>query len=162
MQMEDAEAEAETKTKPKGGRDRVSHKQLERCSCGPSQVESVSYGLPDDSFISLTRCLSCEGLTDWTIRKHETKFNRDSDESQDTPSDDSEPKTDENTTDAPDAGGVSGFISFLGRETIALVIVGIGVTIFAVQWGFTMLTGAIALLSFLVILPLLYFTNSEY
>lgn len=160
--MEDAEAEEETASNPKRGRDRVSHKQLERCSCGPSKVESVSYGLPDDSFISLTRCLSCQGLTDWKIRKHESKFDRDSDASQETSSDDPEPQTDENTTDSQDVGGVSGFISFLERETIALVIIGIGVTIFAVQWGFTMITGAIALLSFLVILPLLYFTNSEY
>jgi len=162
MQMEDAEAEADVDSKPKSSRDRVSHKQLERCQCGPNQVESVSYGLPDDSFISLTRCLKCQGLTDWKIRKHESMVNQDTNESQETSSDDPEPQTDENTTDSQDTSGISGFISFLERETIALFIVGIGVTIFAVQWGFTTFTGAIALLSFFVILPLLYFTNSEY
>jgi len=162
MQMEDAKAEEETEGKPKTGRDRVSHKQLERCHCGPSQIESVSYGLPDDSYISLTRCLNCQGLTDWKIRKHESKLNGASSESQETSGDNSEPQTDENTTETQDANGISGFISFLERETIALFIVGVGVTIFAVQWGFTILTGAIALLSFLLILPMLYFTNSEY
>lgn len=137
-------------------------KQLERCDCGPKEIESVSYSLPDDSFISLTRCTHCGGLTDWKIRKHDSKSAQKRNNEPQTPT--SEPPSE--SEDPPDQtqkpSGFSDFISFLGRETIALLIVGIGVTIFAMQWGLTMITGAVALLSFLVILPLLYITNSEY
>ena len=136
-------------------------KQLERCDCGPKKIESVSYSLPDNSFISLTRCTNCGGLTDWKIHKHEAKSAQKHDNEPRTPT--GEPPSE--SEDSPDQkrkpSGFSDFISFLGRETIALLIVGIGVTIFAVQWGLTMVTGAVAILSFFAILPLLYYTNRE-
>lgn len=136
-------------------------KQLERCHCGPKKIESVSYSLPDDSFVSLTRCTNCGGLTDWQIRKHEPKSAQNHNDPSQTPTDESPTETEESQDQTQNPSDFSNFITFLGRETIALLIVGIGVTLFAIQWGLTMVTGAVAILSFFTILPLLYYTNRE-
>ena len=137
------------------------HKDLNQCECSAKHVESVSYSLPDDSYISMTRCTSCKGLKDWKIRTHESKIDYSFGDENDEQS--IEPDTQEKTEaeSEKERGRISGFISFLERETIALAIVGLGVTIFAIQWGFTRTSGAIALLIILAILPLLYLTDRE-
>lgn len=139
------------------GKEKVSHKDLERCECETKSVESVSYSLPDESYVSMTRCSSCKGLTDWTIRKHESSFDYKFGEDLDKEPEDKEEQSPEPETKS----NFSNFVSFFERETIAVLIIGLGVTVFALQWGLTLVTGLMALASFLGILPLLYYTDRE-